>query len=188
MPSTEQITFKNIVLQLIQGDITTADTDAIVNAANSHLAGGGGVDGAIHRAAGPKLLEAGQQYIREHLFFPAGQALITPGFNLKARHVIHTVGPIWRGGTHEEADVLASCYRACLELADTHNLKTIAFPAISCGVYGYPLEQAARIAMETMYRHGPTTGLEQISIFLYSQEAFDTWVNVMREPVSTTLR
>jgi O-acetyl-ADP-ribose deacetylase (regulator of RNase III) len=183
MPRTEQITFKNIVFQLIQGDITTSDADAIVNAANSHLAGGGGVDGAIHRAAGPKLLEAGQKYIREHLFFPAGQAMITPGFNLKARHVIHTVGPVWRGGIHDEAEILASCYRSCLELADRHELKTIAFSAISCGVYGYPLKQAAQIALSTLLRHGPSTGLETISVYLYTEEAFAVWVQTMQEVI-----
>ena len=176
MSSIEQITFKNISFQLVQGDITTADVDAIVNAANSHLAGGGGVDGAIHRAAGPELLKAGQKYIREHLFFSAGQAMITPGFNLKARNVIHTVGPIWRGGTHDEADVLASCYRCSIELANEQGLKTIAFPAISCGIYGYPIDKAAVVALETLRDCAPGTSLETVSIYLYTKAAYDTWV------------
>ena len=181
MPSTKQITFKNISFQLIQGDITTADTDAIVNAANSHLSGGGGVDGAIHMAAGPELLKAGQEYIRENLFFAAGQAMITPGFNLKARHVIHTVGPIWRGGTHDEADILSSCYRSCLELADKHGLKTIAFAAISCGIYGYPMEQGAEVALETLLDYGPRTSLESISVYLYTEAAFTTWATELQK-------
>lgn len=181
MSSTEQITFKNISFQLIQSDITTADTDAVVNAANSHLAGGGGVDGAIHRAAGPELLRAGQEYIREHLFFAAGQAMITPGFNLTARHVIHTVGPIWRGGTHDEADILASCYRCTLELANEHGLKTIAFPAISCGIYGYPQDQAAHVALETLLACAPGTSLETVSVYLYTEPAFEAWVSELRK-------
>lgn len=130
-------------LRVWQGDITTLAVDAIVNAANTSLLGGGGVDGAIHRAAGPELTA----FCAGLGGCPTGEARITPGFRLPARHVIHTVGPVWRGGGHGEATALASCYRNSLALAEAHGLRTIAFPAISCGVYGFPLDEAARIAV-----------------------------------------
>lgn len=128
-----------------QGDITTLAVDAIVNAANSSLLGGGGVDGAIHRAAGPELTA----HCATLGGCPTGEARITPGFRLRARHVIHTVGPFWRGGGFGEAELLAACYRNSLTLAQQHGVRTIAFPAISCGVYGYPVDEAVRIAIDT---------------------------------------
>jgi len=135
-------------LRLIQADITTLAVDAIVNAANDSLLGGGGVDGAIHRAAGPELLEACRMIPRlGGVRCATGEARITPGFRLPARWVIHTVGPVWRDGTHGEADLLAACYRATLALAQQHGVATIAFPAISCGVYGYPIDAATAIAV-----------------------------------------
>jgi len=136
-------------LELVQSDITTLAVDAIVNAANERLLGGGGVDGAIHRAAGPELLEACRRIpeVRPGVRCPTGDARITPGFRLPARFVIHTVGPVWYGGNHGEAELLASCYRNVLALAREHDLRTLAFPAISCGVFGYPPRQAAGIAV-----------------------------------------
>ncbi|CAL1238836.1 O-acetyl-ADP-ribose deacetylase [Candidatus Methylocalor cossyra] len=133
-------------IELLSTDLTRLPVDAIVNAANSTLLGGGGVDGAIHRAAGPKLREE----CRSLKGCATGQARITAGYNLPARYVIHTVGPVWRGGGHGEAQLLASCYRASMALARAHGLRTIAFPAIACGAYGYPPDQAASVAITTL--------------------------------------
>lgn len=130
-------------LVLVQGDITLMEVDAIVNAANSTLMGGGGVDGAIHRAAGMEL----QIACAALGGCPPGEARLTPGFRLPAAHVIHTVGPVWNGGGHGESEILASCYRSCLALAEAHGFRTLAFPGISTGVYGYPKAQAAAIAV-----------------------------------------
>lgn len=132
-------------IDIVRGDITTFDVDAIVNAANTTLLGGGGVDGAIHRAAGPELLAE----CRALGGCRSGEAKLTQGHRLPARFVIHTVGPVWTGGKRSEPQILANCYRNSLQLAVTNRIKTIAFPAISCGAYGYPIREAARIAVET---------------------------------------
>ncbi|MGI9953104.1 O-acetyl-ADP-ribose deacetylase [Moorellaceae bacterium AZ2] len=137
-------------LVLLQGDITVQDTEAIVNAANEGLWGGGGVDGAIHRAGGPAIAEECRRIREEKGGCPTGQAVLTSGGNLKARYVIHTVGPIWSGGTKGEDELLASAYRSSLDLAREHGIKTLAFPSISTGAYRFPLERAARIALNTV--------------------------------------
>lgn len=143
---------KTMPINVIEADITALAVDAIVNAANETLLGGGGVDGAIHRAAGPRLLAACRALpqLAPGVRCPTGEARITPGFDLPARWVIHTVGPVWHGGTRGEPALLAACYRNAMQLAATHGLQRIAFPAISCGIYGYPAERAAGVAIRTL--------------------------------------
>jgi len=142
-------TEKPLRLTVLRGDITTLDVDAIVNAANERMLGGGGVDGAIHRAAGPGLVEECRRVpdVRPGVRCPTGEARITTGHRLRAGHVIHTVGPVWQGGDRGEPALLASCYRSSLAVAAEHEFRSVAFPAISCGVYGYPLAQAVVIAV-----------------------------------------
>lgn len=155
-----------------QGDITKVEVDTIVNAANSSLLGGGGVDGSIHRAAGPELLA------ECHTLggCPTGEARITRGYNLPARHVIHTVGPVWRGGRQGEEEMLARCYRNSLALAAAHRLRTIAFPAISAGAYGFPLDRATHIAVtETAKALGMHPGIEQVIFVCYSRASYDVY-------------
>lgn len=157
-------------IRIAQGDITTFSVDAIVNAANADLAGGGGVDGAIHRAAGGALLEA----CRRLGGCATGDAKITDGFALRARHVIHAVGPVYRGGRCGEAELLASCYRRALELAVEHGCRTIAFPAISTGVYGYPFEAATRIALATTARFlSGVAEIEQAVFVFFSTQDYE---------------
>lgn len=145
-------------LEIVKADLTRLAVDAIVNAANEWMLGGGGVDGAIHAAAGPELVEACRKVpeVRPGVRCPTGEARITAGFRLPARHVIHTVGPVWQGGTQNEPALLSACYRNSLLLAEQHGLKTVAFPAISCGVFGYPIAEASSIAV-----HEVTAALER---------------------------
>lgn len=154
-------------IEVWQGDITTLVVDAIVNAANESLLGGGGVDGAIHRAAGPQLLA----HCRRLGGCPTGEARLTPGFDLPAKWVIHTVGPVWHGGASGEGKLLAACYRNCLEIVRRQTLRGVAFPAISCGVYGYPPDQACEIAVRTC-REALTqdTSIEHILLVAYDQK------------------
>ncbi|MFP4072381.1 MAG: macro domain-containing protein [Desulfovibrionales bacterium] len=162
-------------LTLIQGDITTADVDAVVNAANPQLAGGGGVDGAIQNAAGPELLKAGRSLVEQYGNLAPGSAVVTPGFDLAAGRVIHAVGPIWNGGEFNEERILESAYRACLEIAESEGLKTIAFPAISCGAYGFPVEKAAPIALRVFQEHLADNAVQDIRMYLHSSEDFSLW-------------
>ena len=158
------------MIEVLRADITRLTVDAIVNAANERMLGGGGVDGAIHRAAGPRLLDACRsvEEIRPGVRCPTGEARITPGFELAARYVIHTAGPVWRGGHQGEDDMLASCYRSALGLAHEHAVRSIAFPAISCGIYGFPPERAAAIAVRTIAGHlGGATSVESVTLVAF---------------------
>lgn len=173
--------FRNAQLRLVEGDLTKADADAIVNAANSGLLGGGGVDGAIHRAAGPKLPEACRAIIAARGQVRAGEAAITPGFDMAAKYIIHAVGPVWRGGGSGEPEALANAYRASLELCREHAVWSVAFPAISCGAYGYPVDLAAPIALGELVR-GLELGLAREAwMVLYSPQAYETWLGIARQ-------
>jgi O-acetyl-ADP-ribose deacetylase (regulator of RNase III) len=168
-------------LTLILGDITRQDTDAIVNAANSGLLGGGGVDGAIHRAGGPQILEECKAIRTKQGGCRTGEAVITTGGNLQARHVIHTVGPVWHGGGQDEDGLLASAYRNSLRLALEHNVRTIAFPGISTGVYGFPVDRAARIALSTVRRFvAENSGIDEVRFIAFSRSDFDTYASLFR--------
>ena len=157
------------VLEIVEGDITRQDTGAIVNAANTSLLGGGGVDGAIHRAGGPKILEE----CRQLGGCPTGEARITTGGNLQARYVIHTVGPIYRDGLHREPELLASCYRESLKLASAKGIKTVAFPSISTGAYGYPLDEAAKIALKIVKAYlAEHPEIERVRFVLFGKAAY----------------
>ncbi len=163
------------LLTVAQGDLTTLDVDAIVNAANEAMLGGGGVDGAIHRAAGPDLLSACYEVppVRPFVRCPTGDARITPGFRLPARFVIHTVGPVW--GTPDAEILLGCAYESSLALARAHHLKTVAFPAISCGAYGCPLEVGADIAIRACREHG--AGFDEILFVLFAPESYAAFVS-----------
>ncbi len=156
-------------ITLVQGDITHQEIDVIANAANSALSGGGGVDGAIHRAAGPDLLKA----CRNHKRCPTGSAVLTPAFNLKAKYVAHAVGPVWSGGANGEPELLASAYKTCLELANQEQCKAIALPSISTGIYGFPVNKAAPIALNTVKEHlSEETSLEEVVFVLFDSRTF----------------
>jgi len=171
-------------IRLVQGDITEMETDAIVNAANPTLMGGGGVDGAIHCKGGPKILEE-CKHIKAKEWpngLPTGKAVITSGGNLKAKYVIHTVGPIWRGGTHGESELLAEAYCNSLRLAVSKGLKTIAFPSISTGAYGYPIEKACKIALASVKEFIEKEGkLDEIRFVLFTKQDFEIYKKVAQE-------
>jgi O-acetyl-ADP-ribose deacetylase (regulator of RNase III) len=162
-------------LKAISGDITRLAVDAIVNAANTSLLGGGGVDGAIHRAAGVELLEA----CRKLNGCATGDAKPTLGFHLPAKWVFHAVGPVWRDGEHHEDELLASCYRRCLELALEHQVRSIAFPAISTGVYGFPARRAAKIALRTVKDHLEESGVEVVHFVCFNQETLSIYTELL---------
>jgi len=171
-------------IRIVQGDITEQNTDAIVNAANSSLMGGGGVDGAIHRKGGPKILEECKR-IRENRWpdgLPTGKAVITTGGNLKARYVIHTVGPVWHGGKHGERELLAEAYKNSLKLAVSKGLKTIAFPSISTGAYSYPIEKASKIALKTVQEFlEKENNLNEVLLVLFSKPDLETYEKAAKE-------
>ncbi len=159
-------------ISVVEGDITTQHVDAIVNAANSTLLGGGGVDGAIHRAAGPELLAE----CRSLEGCATGEAKITKGYKLPAKFVIHTVGPVWHGGHHGEEELLASCYRSCFALVEQHGVRSVAFPSISTGAYGFPMDRAAGIAVrETRAFLENNSSVEKVVLVCFGQDAFDLY-------------
>ena len=165
-------------LELVEGDITRQDTEAIVNAANAALRPGGGVDGAIHRAGGPAIASA----CRRHGGCPTGEARITTGGNLNAKYVIHTVGPVYQDGSHQEPELLASCYRESLKLASAQGIKSLAFPSISTGIYGYPIADAAGIALKTVtgyLAHHPE--IERVRLVLFGRAAYEVYALALEE-------
>lgn len=173
-----KVTISGKSLELVLGDITDQATDAIANAANSHLAGGGGVDGAIHRAAGPSVMKDCARLGG----CPTGSAVATGAGHLKARFIFHAVGPIWRGGAQKEADLLAGAYRRCLELAEENHCRSLAFPSISTGIYGYPVDQAARVALATVLSHLPrAVELDRVVFVLFDGVTLAAYETALRE-------
>lgn len=179
----------NTIISILEGDLTDMDTDAVVNAANSSLMGGGGVDGAIHRKGGRRILEECKP-LRARDWpegLPTGKAVVTTGGNLKARFVIHTVGPIWQGGTKKEPELLAEAYHNSLKLAVSKRLKTIAFQSISTGAYGYPIEKAGRVALTTVKNFlGKQSALDKVLFALFTKNDFEIYRKAAEEVLSTS--
>ena len=171
-------------LRLVQGDLTQSETEAIVNAANSSLMGGGGVDGAIHRAGGPKILKECRSIVARQGRCPTGKAVITTGGNLKARYVIHTVGPIWYGGNKNEKEFLANAYRNSLIIAGENQIQSVSFPSISTGAYRFPIEQAAQIALSTVRNFLMNHQMEEVRFVLFSDEDLRVYETVLEEIIS----
>ena len=178
-----EIRINQTKLSIIQEDITKQATDAIVNAANPSLMGGGGVDGAIHRAGGPAILEECRQIVSRQGQLPTGKAVITTGGNLKARFVIHTVGPVWHGGNKGEPELLASAYQESLKVAAENNLSSISFPSISTGAYGYPVAEAARVAIRTVasFLKEQSTPIKEVVFVLFDSTTFENYSSVIGE-------
>jgi len=178
-----EISINQTKLSIIQGDITKQATDAIVNAANPSLMGGGGVDGAIHRAGGPAILEECRQIVSRQGQLPTGKAVITTGGNLKARFVIHTVGPVWHGGNKGEPELLASAYQESLKVASENNLSSISFPSISTGAYGYPVAEAAKVAIRTAasFLKEQSTPIKEVVFVLFDSTTFENYSSVIGE-------
>jgi O-acetyl-ADP-ribose deacetylase (regulator of RNase III) len=182
MNGETKYTINKATISIIQGDITQQVTDAIVNAANSSLMGGGGVDGAIHGAGGPAILEECKKIVAKQGRLPAGQAVITTAGNMKAKKVIHTVGPIWHGESLNEAETLASAYHESLKLAASHNLSSISFPSISTGAYGYPVDKAARTALRTVAAFlAEASSIKEVVFVLFDARTFDTYAIALRD-------
>lgn len=177
MDKLSEITVNGVKLRLKQGDITLEEGDAIVNAANSGLMGGGGVDGAIHRAGGPAILEENKKIVARQGPLPAGKAVMTTGGNLPAKHVIHTVGPVWQGGNRNEANTLASAYRESLKLAVASNFTRVSFPSISTGAYGYPVAKAASVALEAVagFLKAAPGSLKEVTFVLFDVQTLDAY-------------
>ena len=178
-----EVTINKVKLRIIQGDITQQGTDAIVNAANPSLMGGGGVDGAIHRAGGPAILDECKQIVARQGRLPTGQAVMTTGGNLKAKYVIHTVGPIWHGGNSGEPELLASAYHQSLKLATENKLNSIAFPSISTGAYGYPVNQASKVAINAVitFLSQSTTSLREVVFVLFDAQTLGAYTSALKE-------
>jgi len=178
-----EATINQTRLRIIQGDITKQDTDAIVNAANPSLMGGGGVDGAIHRAGGPAILEECKQIVSKQGRLSPGKAVITTGGKLKARYVIHTVGPIWHGGSRGEPELLVSAYQESLKLAAENNLSSISFPSISTGAYGYPVNKASKTAIGAVitFLRQNITSLREAVFVLFDSQAFNAYSSAVKE-------
>jgi len=172
-------------LSIIQGDITKQATDAIVNAANPGLMGGGGVDGAIHRAGGPAILKECKQIVAKQGHLPPGKAVITTGGNLKAKYVVHTVGPIWQGGNKGEAVLLESAYRESLKLAAEHNLTSVSFPSISTGAYGYPVAEAAKVAIKAVvsFLREQVTSPKEVVFVLFDSRTYEAYSSALEEVI-----
>ena len=178
-----ETTINNTKLFIVRGDITKQATNAVVNAANSSLMGGGGVDGAIYRAGGPVILEECKQIVSRQGRLPTGKAVITTGGNLKAKHVIHTVGPIWHGGGRNEAELLASAYGVSLKVAAENMLASISFPSISTGAYGYPVDKAARIALSTVisFLKERATSIKEVVFVLFDSRTYESYCSALQE-------
>ena len=177
-----EVTVNRTKVAIIQGDITKQATEAIVNAANSSLMGGGGVDGAIHRAGGPAILEECKKIVARQGRLPTGEAVVTTGGNLKAQYVIHTVGPIWHGGSGNEAELLRSAYYECLKLAAENKLTSISFPSVSTGAYGYPVDEAAKIAVATVisFLREQAASLEGIVFVLFDSRTYQSYRSALQ--------
>ncbi len=178
-----EATINQVKLHIIQGDITKQGTDAIVNAANPSLMGGGGVDGAIHRAGGPAILDECKQIVSRQGRLPTGKAVITTGGNLKAKYVIHTLGPVWQGGNKGEPALLASAYRESLKVATENNLTSLSFPSISTGAYGYPLADAAEVAVKTVtsFLKEKGTSLKEVVFVLFDARTYETYRSALEK-------
>ena len=180
MPDTLSYKIKGAKLSIIKGDITRQETDAIVNAANSGLMGGGGVDGAIHRAGGPAILEECKIIVARQGRLPTGKAVITTAGRMKAKHVIHTVGPVWRGGGESEPALLASAYRESLKLAAENRLNSVSFPSISTGAYGYPVEEAAAAAVKAVSDFlAEETSIKEVIFVLFDEKTYDVYATAI---------